>query len=371
MTAYEFLVEDILTGEIGELPLNEVTYEDYLNRPGKLDATLPLSVADANIDLLDAGRRAFYVLRDGNIDWGGLLLQPQVPLGSSVVKLTCLGWLAYWDGRDIYTDRQFTATDQFTIFKTLIDDAQDPAAPIQYDATGTSTGLLAGVGGDVGITVAWSALSGVLRDRLQEYRWFSGKNLGAALRDLAALENGFDFRMQYAINADGGKIDKSILLSYPQQGLDRSNEIGFEYIRGKETNILNRGLTRDASKMAWRMRGWGAGADVARLNTIRIQDANRGVYPFFDGQGSFSGVVVQGTLDDNTAAALATNDHVIEIPMLEVNPNRDPKWGTYGLGDTFNIDMDDGYCSAQGPHRIIGYKMNAATDRPTLYVQAA
>lgn len=367
---YTFLVEDVITGEIGELPLNDVVYEDYIRRPGKLTASLPLSDADENVELLDVGRRAFYVLRNQIIDWGGLLMNATVPMSGDAVKLTCIGWLGWFDDRGIWTDRQFAATDQFTIFKTLVDDAQDAAANIGYDSAGNPTGVLAGAGADMGINVTWAALSGVLRDRLQDYRYFAGKNLGDALRQLAALDDGFDFGMRYAINAGGGKIDKSILLSYPQQGTDYSDQIGFEYVRGEQSNVLDRGISRDATAMAWRLRGWGAGSDVARLQSTQITAALRGVYPFFDGQYSGSSVIVQGTLDQNTAAALATTDHVIEMPSVQVNPLLDPKWDTYGLGDIFNFSIDDGYCSSFGAHRIIGTKMDAAKDLPTLYLQA-
>lgn len=369
-TEYTFLVEDVITGEIGELPLNDVVYEDYLNRPGKLAATLPLPDADANVDLLDVGRRAFYVLRNQEIDWGGLLLNATVPMGADAVKLTCVGWLGWFDMRDIWTDRQFTATDQFTIFKTLVDDAQDPAANVGYDATGAPTGVLAGAGASMGISVVWDALSGVQRDRLQEYRYFSGKGLGDALRQLAALDDGFDFGMRYAVSAGGGAIDKTVRLSYPEQGTDYSGQVGFEYVRGEESNVLERGISRDAAGMAWRMRGWGSGSDIARLQSTQITEARRGVYPFFDGQYSGGSVVIQGTLDQNTGAKLATVDHVIEMPSVQVDPALAPKWGTYGLGDTFNFSIDDGYCSSFGPHRIIGTKMDAAKDLPTLYLQA-
>lgn len=358
-TEYRYLVEDVMTGEIGELPLNNVVYEDYLRRPGALNATLSLADADANVELLDVGRRAYYVMRDQSIEWGGLLMHTSVELGGTDVQLTGLGWPGWFDMRDMWIDRQFSATDQFEIFKTLVDDSQDETNPTN------------GAGADLGITVTWSTLSGVLRDRLEEYRYFSGKNLGAALRELAALEDGFDFRMDYAISAGGGSIDKSLVLSYPSQGVDRSAEVGFEYVRGEQSNILRRGLSHDASRMAWRKRGWGAGADVSRLLSTQINESRRGVYPFLDGQGSFSSVVQQATLDDNTAASLATDDHVIVLPSIEVDPDIDPKWHTYGIGDTFSVNIDDGYCSASGAHRIIGYRMDADRDRPTLLLQAA
>lgn len=370
-TEYTFLVEDVITGEIGELPLNDVVYEDYLNRPGKMSATLPLADADENVDLLDVGRRAIYVVRNGTIDWGGLLMSAQVPLGGKAVSLDVIGWLGWLDMRDIWTDRQFSATDQFEIFQTLVDDAQDPLAEIQYAATGLPTGLLAGAGADMGIVVVWSALSGVERDRTEEYRWFNGKNLGEALRQLAALEDGFDYGMRFAIAAGGGSIDKSIELSYPMQGVDYSDRTGFEYVRGERSNILDRGISRDATSMAWRMRGWGTGQDISRLQSTVVDEDLRGVYPFFDGQYQGGSIVVQGTLDERTTSAALTRNHPVVLPSVVVDPLLDPVWDAYGLGDTYNFEIVDGYCSTSGAHRIIGYKMDAEKDLPILYLQAS
>lgn len=342
---------------IGELPINAATYEDYLRLPGVLSGNVTMKDATKNRDLLDAGRRAVYVMRNGVIEWGGLMLTPTVPLGAEIVQVRCVGWLGWFDARDIWTDRQFPTTDQFLIFRTLVADSQD-------------VGVL-GAGADLGITVDYGALSGVLRDRLQEYRYFAGKNLGAAMRELAALENGFDYRMRYRVSDAGDKIEKAILLSYPNQGIDYSgSRNAFEYEAGQRTNILQRGVSFDASGMRWRIRGWGAGSDVSRLLSTQVDDSLRGVYPFFDGQGSFSSIVTQSVLDDNTRAVLGTKGHVAVIPSTVVDPKLDPKWGTYGIGDTFNVDIVDGFASASGAHRLIGYKMDVATDRPTLYWQA-
>lgn len=360
---FRYLVEDITSQRvIGTLPLYGVQYEDFIRRPGSGRSAITMRDADDNIDLLEPGTRAIYIERNGVIQWGGRLIATPIGLGDEHVGLVIEGWLGYWDHRDIWTDRQFTDIDQFEIFKTLVDDAQDPAAVVDPVTLATN-----GAGADVGITVEWDALSGVSRTRVEEYRYFGGKNLGAALRELAALDDGFDFAMQYTRTAD--QIIKTIKLFHPRMGRDHSNEIGFEYERGRQSNVLRRGLTRDASKMAWRVRGWGAGAEVSRLRSDQISEARRGLYPFLDGQGNFSSVVEQATLDDQTIAAAGAQDHPIVVPALEVDPARDPKWSTYSLGDTFRVRIDDGLASADGPHRIIGYRMNADVDRPTLFFE--
>jgi hypothetical protein len=348
---YTYLVEDILNRRvIGELPLHAVTYDDYLRRPGSLKGSLPLDAADPQ--MIDPGRWAIYAQRGTSIEWGGRLQTASVALGAETVDVTAEGWLGYWDHRDIWTDRQFAATDQFTIFAALVADAQDV--------------MLAGPGADLGITVTWDALSGVLRDRLQEYRAFSGKNLGQALRDLGALIGGFDYAMEYAIVGD--QIVKTIRLFHPTKGTDRGHL--FEYQRGARTNILRRGLTVDASNMAWRIRGWGAGADTSRLLSEQTTEARRGVYPITDTQANLSSVVEQGTLADGTAAQLARSDHPTVLPTIEVDPDLDPVWGTYGTGDTVHVRIDDGYASTDAAHRILGYKMDADRDRPTLLLEA-
>lgn len=383
-----------------DLPLNGVQVSDQLNRPGSISATLPKSSSFATDELLDEGRRAIYWERDGKIELGGRLVTARIGLGSSQINIEVEGWLGYWDHRDIWRDRSFTNTEQFDIFKTLVDDAQDEG----YDTALGGPGADA----DLGIEVVWDAASGVLRDRTEDYRSAKAANLGESLRRLAGVGEGFDYGMTYAVNATTNRIDKAIKLWHPRRGRDTGFLFEFEASAsderptpvteggeiltedgevvtegthpvaspGQRGNITRWGITRDASKMAWRARGWGNGYDADRLLSTQITEARRGAYPPLDvAFTEFSSVEVQATLDENTAAALSRVDHPTRLPVIEINPDAYPRWGDWELGDTVRLRIDDGYGSigqdVPVTARIAGYSVAPRTNRPQLLLEVA
>ena len=367
MTTSRYWVEDILTGIVltQDLPLNGVQVEDHLNRPGALRGSLPVDHDMATDELLDEGRRAIYWERDGKIEFGGILWRVDRPVGSRTLSLDVVGWLGYWDHRDIWRDRSFTATDQFTIVQTLIADAQDEAYSTALGGPGADS--------DLGITVTWDALSGVLRDRTEDYRDYQAKNLGEAIRQLAGVEDGFDYGMKYGTTTD--RITKAIKLWHPQRGRTTGYLFEFEQASSRG-NVTRWGITRDASNMAWRARGWGDGVESARLRSQAVTEARRGVYPPLDvAFKSYTGVTEQATLDSRTAGDLARVDQPVRLPAIEINPRMDPRWGDWEIGDTVLLRIDDGYGSigldVPVSARIVGWSVQPASDRPTLILEEA
>lgn len=385
MAVSRYWVEDILTGIVltQDLPLNDVQVEDGLNRPGALRGTLPVDHPMATTDILDEGRRAIYWERDGKIEFGGILHDIPRPLGERKLNIQAEGWLGYLDRRDIWTDRQFTNTDQFNIVKTLVDDMQDEAVH--------------GTGMDLGIEVVWDSLSGVLRDRLSDYRDYKAANLGQAIRQLASVQNGFDYGMQYTVNLATNRIEKRLKLWYPHRGRDTKFVFEFDGSTARReidtypetypdtyagslstpastTNITAWGVNATSRNMAWRARGWGDGSEEDRLMSQQINEARRGVYPPYDASFTgFTGVSEQTTLDENTAGALSHVDHPIKLPLVKINPEKYPKWGDWELGDTVHLRINDGYGSigtvSPAPARIIGWQVSPKENRPVLAFQ--
>jgi hypothetical protein len=345
MAEFRFLAEDIITGQVKtkDLRLSGWSCTDLLNRPGNLTAQIGITDPDCTEQILDPWKTAIYLMRDGQIEWGGILAPPSLGLGDQALSISCFGWTGYWDRRVIRVDRQFSATDQFEIVQTLIEDAQDEAE--------------FGEGWDLGIVVTWDALSGVLRDRLEAYRSFQAKNLGEAIRQLAALEDGFDFTMLYEIDTGTDRIDKSLKLWYPRKG--RDTDFVFEYDRTSSGgNVLARGFA-DQVEFAWAGDGWGSGSDETKLSSPYVDEDLRGVFPPYEDAPSFSSVIEQETLDENTVAWFAAKNRPRRTPVLEVDPDRYPKWGDWSMGDTAYVRIVDGYGStgAAGPqtNRITGW----------------
>jgi len=363
---WRFVVEDPITGMVlaPDLPLSGVRLTEQLNRPGALSGSLALSDGHATSELLSPGRRAIYALRDGVIQWGGPLWSVKVPEGSDTVQVDCEGWLGYWDHRDIWQSRSFTQIEQFDIFKTLVDDAQDE--------TGNATLGHAHEGQlDLGISVTWDTPSGVLRDRIDQYADHQAKNLGDALRELAAVEGGFDYSMRYTLGAE--TIGKTIRLHYPRQGRDfrgdLSHRFEFEFDTSPtaKTNIVDRAVIHDAKDQGWRIRGWGEGEGTDRLRAQRVDPAGAGYLPL-DASPSWSGVSESPTLTAHAAGHASRYARPLRIPTVTVHPDMDPRWGTYDLGDIVPVDIRDisPLSSYAGAGRIVAWSIDVDSDRPSL-----
>lgn len=323
-----FLREDIMSGIVTDISLENYSYGETLNRPDALNASVPLTAADATEEILDPWRTAIYAVRGDRVEFGGILQPAQLSLGAAALSITCFGWLGYWDHVTIRTDYTPSNTDQFTIFKHLIDDAQNEA--------------VWGDGFDLGIDVTWDALSGVKRDRSDDYRPWKAKNLGDALRQLAALDNGFDFAMQYTLNTSTDRIDKAIKLYSPTKGRDTGYL--FEYDRAGNTNVVARGFA-DPIDFAWVGDGWGSGNDATRLRSPYTDESLRGIYPPYMAAPAWSSVKVQATLNDHTDGYFARTNRPKRVPTVRVDPDLSPRWGDYELGDTANFRIIDGYGS--------------------------
>lgn len=342
---FRFLVEDITSGQVivSDLRLQAWSYEDVLNRAGVINGVLPVTSPDATEQILDPWRVAVYVERNGKIEMGGPLRPPILEVGATVLQVSCFDWVGYLDLRTIRTDYQPTDVEQFDIFRQLVLDAQDE---------GTF-----GAGWDLGIDVIWDAPSGVARSRSEDYLVFQGKNLGEALRQLAAVGDGFDFAMTYTLNTTTNRIEKAIKLFYPRKGRDTGYL--FEYERGKPKNVLARGFA-DPVQFAWAGDGWGEGADESRLRSAYVDETLRGIYPPYDAAPTWQ-VSTQSTLDEHTAAFFARRDRPKRIPKLRIDPKLYPRWGDYEIGDTVLVRIDDGYGSIPIParYRITGTRVAA------------
>lgn len=328
MEQVRFLRESIMTGEVADLELDEWSYDETLNRPGSLSAKVALTSPHCTEEILDPYRTAIYAVRGTNVEWGGILSPPSLSIGSSTLDVNCFGWTGYWDHRTIRKDYAPSATDQFSIFKHLVDDAQDE--------------VTFGDGYDLGIDVIWDALSGVLRDRSDDYRPWKAKKLGEALQQLAAVEDGFDYAFEYTLNATTDRIDKAIKLFFPTKG--RDTQFLFEYERGKETNIISYGFA-DPVTFAWVGDGWGEGTDALRIKSPYVDETLRGVYPPYDAAPSWSDVSEQSTLDEHTEETFGRTNRPRRVPVVRVDPNAYPQWGDYTSGDTANFRIIDSYGS--------------------------
>src|SRR5881394_1551809 len=177
--ADRFLLLDYLTRTVvTELPaVDSFSYTETLNKPGSWSVTIPLK-ANVGAANLFSSRAIFAFERAEILRWAGPLLTARVDLEAGTVNLSGEGYMNYLRRRILYTTKTYAATDQLLIVKDLIDYAQTHW----------------GTPGNLGIvTTALSAVTTFARDRT--YFYYEKKKIGELIEQLAAVRNGFDFRL--------------------------------------------------------------------------------------------------------------------------------------------------------------------------------
>lgn len=329
--SYRYLLADVLTGDLlAEIPFESATFSHVLNAPGAFTGTLalkqPLSLQAVLSTSLNYGKVAMYVERDAVIVWGGMLWADAPDFENGTVDVSGEGWHSYFRRRVLRARKIYAAADQTTgIAKDLIDYAQGVA------------------GGDIGVDTSGVAATGVLRDRT--YEAFERKNIGEAVEQLAAVDDGFDFR--YDSSWSSGSIVTRFLTQYPNTG--RATNFVFE---GQLSSLK---MTRDASSLATNVDAMGAGEGDLRLIATVSDPSLLGVYPVLDDVVSNTDVSVLATLDSQARQRLTRGKAPIVIPSIDVDPSADPTIGSYIPGDIVRVRGGYGLAEVDGLFRVTSY----------------
>lgn len=338
MAEYRYIVADLLTDTVKEeIPFRDVSYGEVLNAPGSFSGKVPISVVDSRgyekitRTNLDPARTALYVERDGVLVWGGILWTVAAdPVEGSLV-VGAEGFWSYFRRRVVsWWGSTFTATDQFTIAQTLISNALDADNP--------------GAGGDIGVDVP-ATTCGVLRDRT--YGFAEMKNVGEAVEQLAAVENGFDFSID--VSYSGSTRTKTLNLHYPRKG----TRIAAVLDLGANVDVLSWSI--DATRMANDY--YVVGAGEGPLSSISRSTAARfGTYPLLQEVEAAKDVTDIGTLVDKAHAGVAQRQLPDEMfPNLSLRPTLDTAVGTVRTGDEVRIRANTGFLDFDSWYRVTAW----------------
>jgi hypothetical protein len=343
---YRLLFCDLRSDQLLDaLPVSGVSLDDYIGKTGRLTGTVPIpnrTVAERARRAIQPGRTGVWVERGREIWWGGILWTLALASDSRGflgAQIQAGGWESYLYRRLLYDTQLAEQVDQFDIARGLVDYAQ--ATP----------------GGDLGITYD-TDVSGVLRDR--EYLRYDLHSIGDLLDDLAAAENGFEWRIASFRDTDGRRV-KRLQLGHPIIRAGAS-----EIVLDHPGPVLTYTWPVDATAKAnaWQSRGASVNRNQAvesypLTSPVLVDDADIAAgWPRLDGSSDYTTVEVQATLDGHARADWTAARNPVQIPEVEVllGGNITPAL----LGATIRLRIRDLWhpTALDALYRVIGLSIN-------------
>lgn len=317
---YEIEVRDKDGNVLGEFStfLN-LKFSDKLNDYGTASFDVPSNSMDLQ-NLVSLRRFECYIRRNGQIVWSGEQTKRSVTLNANdpnLVTITCYTLIEMLKGR--LTDQvvNFSAVDQATILKTLVDTSQ------AYDD------------GDLGFTFA------AITDTMDRDRTYALDNIFDSFVNMSNVINGIDFWCDH---------NKVIHFS-AHRGFDRSAQYGFEL----GINLLAPKIDDDFSTPV--NKGWGLGAGIPpdQLVVTYVDASARSVYKLREGKVSQIDVSESATLTDKAHDLVNSNKEQVRTIGFGQIPGSNPHFGVLNVGDSTNMLIKKDSYNINQPFRIVGY----------------
>ncbi|MFM9368130.1 hypothetical protein [Streptomyces sp. Da 82-17] len=345
------------------LPVTEVAVEDWIGKAGSLRATVPVpnrEIADRVRPILQGGRTALWVERDRDIWWGGVLwsVVPKIDeRGFASAEVQAGTFDTYLEHRKLFESLRAEDIDQLDIARNLVEYAQ--ALP----------------GGDIGIEYD-THLSGISRSR--RFSKYDQPTVRELLDKLAAVEEGFEWRIRCERDPDTGRRRKLLELGHPRIVRGES-----DVVLAHPGPVLTYEHPEDATPLAnvWQARGASnnrnqAAASKPLLSELLVaEDDLAAGWPRLDGTSDHSSVDDPDTLNQHARAEAAATRRPQVIPAVTVRLDQGVTPDL--LGRTIRLRIRDvwfpeGYDTR---HRVVGINVTPPTreagETATLTLEAA
>lgn len=340
---YRALFCDLRTDRvIDSLPLTEVEFDDFIGKPGQLRATVPLpdtALAQRARTALQPGRTAVWLERGSDIWWGGILWTC-TPAGDErgrlSVQIQAGTFDSYLDHRILAKDRGFSTVDQFEIVRALVRHVQSQP------------------GGDIGITYG-DDFSGVVWNR--RYAYTDLARVRELIDQLAAMQDGFEWRIQCFRDPETGARVKKLQLGHPKITTGDA-----DIVLDRPGQVLTYSLPADSTVQAnvWVARGETSNRNQASdslpemsVPAVAAEDLDAG-WPRLENSSDHSGVSDQAVLNSAARAELSRARRPQIIP--EVTIRVDGRITPALIGASVRLRIRDGW-HVDGPdlrYRVVG-----------------
>jgi hypothetical protein len=325
---YTYLATDLATNVVlGELPVNNVSLDCQLNKAGNMSAGGRLD--DKRLDNVEflarttPGRTAFWVYREDQIVWGGIILSREYQSNGKALTLTGQTF-------ECYAARRFPRLVIGLATQTL---NLGQCAAIDY-----LWKQLQGVtGGNIGVQAANNI---PLNDTAVQLT-INGYDLSTSYDDyiqsIVNLSGGPDYTISWF--EDGNGLPQKQLIAQTLIG----NPIGItDLVVDYPGPVVDYVYAENASagNNQWWAVGDGDGA-AAIVGSAGDANAIASGYPIWEGVNSYSGVTQQATINAHAQSDLFSLDLPLVTHHIDLFGNAFPEFGTYGLGDFVTANVTD------------------------------
>jgi hypothetical protein len=304
---YRVLVCDLRTDRLLDvLPIGDVSVDDFIGKAGSLAGTVPIpnrAMAERVRPILQPGRTALWVERDGAVWWGGILWTATPAAderGRVTVAVQGGTFDSYLDHRTLFESVEARGVDQFDLARDLVEYAQS------LD------------GGDIGIEYG-TATSGVTRTR--RYDRHDQPRIRELLDELAETDNGFEWRIRAHRDTESGRRVKLLELGHPviRRG-------GVDLVLTHPGDILTYTMPTDGTARAtvWQSRGATVNTNAAAesrplLSRLFVDsEALADGWPRLDGTSDYTSTENPEALDQHARADFTAARRPRAIPELTI-----------------------------------------------------
>lgn len=342
MVSYRYLLTDLLTNKvIGELPLTGVTYTQALNDGGDFNGSLQLSdpriselLGTVSIaEVTTPAKTGIWVERNGIIEWGGIIWSRQYDSQSQTMSLAGREFESYLTHRHIMNTFVFDqGTDQFTVVKTLVDDAN--SAP--YGNIGIDTSSIGTCG--QGIADVYAIMG------------YEARELSSTIVELSKQgpPYGFDYHIEVGYDSSYN-LYKRMVLFYPRKGVTYSTNL-FAPMLEFPGSLLNYSYPEDGGSVVNSLTAFGPGSNDSQyvVNVTSGTSFARG-YPLLEDTASYSQIPDPRVVDNLAKADVEARSQPVVVmeaswvsaydPLTDISLG--PSVDEFNLGDQFRIRITD------------------------------
>lgn len=342
LPTYHYLPFDLNTNtQLGEIPLEEVSYSHKLSDAGTASFSFPVTPSMLKQQIKQSsipGKTGLYIIRDNQIVWGGIIWKRMYDSTSRRVRIEAGSFESYFDHRFQSNVLGFEDVDQMTIARTL---ALQAADEMHIDVDPATSGV----------------------NRYYNAFYYDFKTIGGEIDSLASLWDGFDWNVRVYLD-ETGVVRRRLVWGFPNLGVSAEDtEFLFEY----PGNIRTFDVVADADKAGNRLWaiGGGQGLDQIQYEAIDMDQLSAG-WPLLETTTSYKDVFDPPRLQARSIQDLERLRPPVTILDVEVDPFSDPILGTYNPGDWARFIIEDHWNNPgiDIKRRIVGYNVSVSATSP-------